>query len=154
MYHNCSIFMLQFMVLSYTKTVPVHVMLHIMPPTSSPYSKQNKYTFSVFLHDNVNDWIKCLQPLSFYSKQNKYTFLVFLHDNVDTIIHEKSTLLALVLMGDMVVKIDFFLNQIKILHLCSLERPYIVSLKKKIMMSCFERLLPWKQSKMAIKQQS
>ena len=30
----------------------------------------------------------------------------------------------------MVVQIDFFLCQIKILHLVSFERPYIVSLKK------------------------
>ena len=30
----------------------------------------------------------------------------------------------------MVVQIDFFLCQIKILHLRSFERPYIVSLKK------------------------
>ena len=30
----------------------------------------------------------------------------------------------------MVVQIDFFLCQIKILHLGSFERPYIVSLKK------------------------
>ena len=34
------------------------------------------------------------------------------------------------LRGDMVVQIDFFLCQIKILHLGSFERPCIVSLKK------------------------
>ena len=56
-----------------------------------------------------------------------------------------------VLKGDMVVQIDFFLCQIKILHLGLFERPYIVSLKKYNYM-CFRHLLPWKQSKMATKQ--
>ena len=35
----------------------------------------------------------------------------------------------------MVVQIDFFLCQIKILHLGSFERPYIVSLKKYMLFS-------------------
>ena len=52
----------------------------------------------------------------------------------------------------MVVQTDFFLCQIKILHLGSFERPYIVSLKKSIVICCFQHLLPWKQSKMATKQ--
>ena len=34
----------------------------------------------------------------------------------------------------MVVQIDFFLCQIRILHLASFERPYIVNLKKYIYM--------------------
>ena len=44
-------------------------------------------------------------------------------------LYECSSVLS-VLRGDMVVKIDFFHNHIMILHLCSLERPYIVSFKK------------------------